>query len=196
MKEDCFRITMGTLVLGLFANLVCAAAAQPARDLAALTVPEDRLPASCRLKPVEPKPPMRAQGSVVIISGDSGPNPWIGRDRKTVADVRRMVDGAPPELDGPPLMPREAAAFALRWADNVVEAYRATYRLTDESLINVAAVRFDDEQLATPAPPPGTRTMARGITSRVVLGPIVVLISAGASSDCFRAIESYVRSRR
>jgi hypothetical protein len=93
-------------------------------------------------------------------------------------------------------MPREAVAFALRWADDVVEAYRATYGQTDASFINVAAIQFNDERLASPAPPPGTRNAARGESSRVVLGPIVMFISAGAGSDCFTAIEGYVRSLR
>ena len=107
-----------------------------------------------------------------------------------------MVDGAPPEPDGPPLMPRGAAAWASRWAEDVVEAYRATYRQADESLIIVAGIQFNDERLATLEPPAGTRSATRGMTSRIVFGPTVVLIAAGATSDCFRAIEDYLRSVR
>lgn len=185
------RITTQLLLVGLLANWTGVAAVQPAQDLAALTVPEERLPPGCRLEE-PPKPQTNQPGTVVI----SQPNPWIGREGQVVADIRRLVDGAPRDLDGPPLMPREAAAFALRWADNVVEAYKARYRQADASLIDVAAIRFDDERLATSAPPVGTRRASRGITSRVVLGPIVVRIAAGARSDCFQAIENYVRSLR
>lgn len=184
------------LLVGLLASWVGASATQSARGLAALTVPEARLPPNCRLKPVEPKPPIGAQRGVVVISGNSEPNPLISRQRQVAADIRRLVDGAPPEPDGPPLTPRGAAAFASRWAEDVVEAYRATYRQTDESLITVAAIQFNDERLATPTPPLGTRSAARGMTSRIVLGPTVVLIAAGASSDCFRVIENYFRSVR
>lgn len=86
--------------------------------------------------------------------------------------------------------------FALKWADNVVESYRATYRSADESRIQVYAIRFDDEALAHPTPPEGTRHPPRGATSRVVLGPTVVLLSAGTSNGCFEAIGNYVRSLR
>jgi hypothetical protein len=83
----------------------------------------------------------------------------------------------------------------VKWAEDVVEAYRATYQ-TDESLITVAAIQFNDDRLATPTPPFGTRSPARGMTSRIVLGPTVVLIAAGESSGCFEAIENYLRSVR
>jgi hypothetical protein len=79
---------------------------------------------------------------------------------------------------------------------DVVQAYRATYRQTDESLITVAAIQFNHERLATTEPPAGTRSAPRGMTSRIVLGSTVVLIAANASSDCFRAIESYPWSVR
>jgi hypothetical protein len=48
---------------------------------------------------------------------------------------------------------RGAAAFASRWLDDVVEAYRATYTRTDASLITVGAIQFNDERLATATPP-------------------------------------------
>lgn len=81
------------------------------------------------------------------------------------------------------------------WAEDVVEAYRATYQ-ADELLITVAAIQFDDARLATPTRPFGTRSAARGMTSRIVLGPTVVLVAAGASRGCFEAIENYLRSVR
>jgi hypothetical protein len=132
----------------------------------------------------------------VAISGNPEPNPLISRERQVAASIRRLVDGAPPEPDGPPLMPRGVARWASMWAEDVVEAYRATYRQTDESLITVAAIQFNAERLATPEPPVGTRRAVRGITSRIVLGPTVVLVAAGASSDCFSAIENYLQSVR
>jgi hypothetical protein len=188
---------MAMLLVGLLAiSLGAGATTQSARDLTALTVPEDRLPPSCRLKPVVPRLPIGAQRGVVAISGNSEPNPLISRDRQVAADIRRLVDGAPPEPDGPPLLPRAAARWASKWAEDVVEAYRATYRQADESLITVAAIQFNDESLATPEPPAGTRSATRGMTSRIVLGPTVVLIAASATSGCFRTIEDYLRSVR
>ena len=181
MKVKTFRVRMTMLLVGLLAISVGAAATiQPAPGLTALTVPEDRLPPSCGLRPIVARPPIGAQPGVVTISGNSEPNPLISRERQVAADIRRMVDGAPPEPDGPPLMPRGAAAWASRWAEDVVEAYRATYRQADESLITVAAIQFNDERLATLEPPAGTRSATRGMTSRIVFGPTVVLIAAGA----------------
>jgi hypothetical protein len=189
-----FRIAM--LLAGLLAASFGAAATQPARDLSILTVPEDRLPTSCRLKPAVPRPLIAAQRGVVVMAAGSEPNPLISRDRRVAADIRRLIDGAPPEPDGPPLMPRNATAWASSWVQDVVQAYRATYRQTDESLITVAAIQFNHERLATTEPPAGTRSAPRGMTSRIVLGSTVVLIAANASSDCFRAIESYPGSVR
>ena len=174
---------MAMLMIGVLATSVGAGANQSARGLAAFTVPDDRLPPDCRLKPVEPKPP------------NLEPNPFISRERRAAAEIRRLIDGAPPEPDGPPLMPKSSARWELRWAEDVVEAYRATYQ-TDESLITVAAIQFNDARLATSTPPFGTRSAARGMTSRIVLGPTVVLVAAGASSGCFEAIENYLRSAR
>jgi hypothetical protein len=187
---------MAMLLVGLLANAVGAGATiQSPRALAGLTLPEDRLPPGCRLNPVVPRPPIGASG-VVVISGNSEPNPLISQERRVAAEIRRSVDGAPPQPDGPPLMPSAAARWGSRWAEDVVEAYRATYRLADESLITVAAIQFNDPRLATPEPPMGTRSAARGMTSRIVLGPTVALIAADAGSECFRAIEDYLRSVR
>jgi len=184
------------LLVGLLALGVEPGATQSSPGLAALTVPDDRLPPSCRLNPVEPMAPIGARRGAMVIARNSEPNPLISRERRVVEETRRLVDGAPPEPDGPPLTPRGAARWASRWAEDVVAAYRATYRQTDGSLITVFAIQFSDERLAPPEAPVGTRSAARGTNSRIVLGPSVVLISAGASSDCFRAIENYVRSVR
>jgi hypothetical protein len=85
------------LLVWLLVSWVDARAIQAPQGLAALTVPEDRLPPGCRLKPAEPKPPIGAQRGFVATSGNSERNPLIGRDRQVAADIRRLVDGAPPE---------------------------------------------------------------------------------------------------
>lgn len=201
MKVNLIRIATRILIAAAVAGSVAAAGAQSGRDLETLTVPEARLSPGCRLKTAAPKTqvPIGTQGGVAVRSGESGPipwNPWKGEDRRIAAAIRRVVDGSPPEPDGPPLDAEGTAAFALRWADNVVEVYAATYLSSDDSSINVYAVRFNDEKLATPAPPAGTRNVARGATNRVVLSPTVVLVVAGTRSSCFEAISEYVRSLR
>jgi len=197
MNVNLLRIVLtGGLLMGAAARVEV----QSASTLAVVTVPDDRLPPGCRLKPTEPKPLVDPQRDVVVIAGDSGlsaaTNPWSGSDRRLAAAIRQRVDGTPPQPDGPPLNGRASAAFALKWADNVVEAYRDTYRSANESLIEVFAVRFDHQALALTRPPAGTRNVPRGVTSRVVRGPAVVLISTDANNSCFQAISDYVESLR
>jgi hypothetical protein len=197
MNMNLLRIVLAG---GLFMGSTVLVEVQSVKTLALLTVSDDRLPPGCALKPAEPNPAAGPPLGVVVIPGDSGQsaltNPWSGSDRRLAAAIRQRVDGTPPQPDGPPLDRRASAAYALKWADDVVEAYRATYRSANESLIDVFAVRFDDQALALPAPPAGAMNVPRGATSRVVLGPIVVLISTGASGTCFQAISDYVRSLR
>lgn len=189
---------------GLLGVLLCGAAAsldaQPATSLAVLTVPPGRLPSGCALNPVEPRVANATQGRVVALSDVLGPltptNPWSGSDRRVAAAIRHRIDGAPVEPDAPPLGRRASAAYALKWVEHVVESYLAAYRSAEQSPIEVFALRFDDQTLAHDTPPAGTRLPTRGVRRRVVLGATVVLVSAGAESSCFAAIENHVRSLR
>lgn len=197
MNAIVLRMALGG---GLLMSSTALVEMQPGTNLAALTVPDDRLPPGCTLKPAEPKAAMDPQRGVVVIDRESGPptmaNPWLGSDRRIAAAIRRRIDGTPPQPDGPPLDRRALAAYELKWADNVLEAYRATYRSADGFLIDVFAVRFDDVAFARPAPPAGARNVRRGAASRAVFGPAVVLISSRATSSCFQAISEYVHSLR
>ena len=196
MNVNLLRIALAG---GVLAGSTAVVQVQSERTLSVVTVPDDRLPAGCTLMPLEPQPSGGPQG-VVVIPRDFGPstptNPWSGSDRRLAAAIAQRVDGMAPQPDGPPLDRSASAAFALKWADQVVEAYRATYRSADGFLIDVYAVRFDDPALALPNPPAGLRKMSRDVTSRVVLGPSVVLISTAANNGCFQAINDYVRSLR
>jgi len=90
------RIATAVLAAGLQAALAGAAAtAQSGRDLSTWTVPDDRLPPGCRLRPVVPRPPLPPQGGVAVFSGDSEPNPLISRERRVAGYIRRLIDGAP-----------------------------------------------------------------------------------------------------
>ena len=163
--------------------------AQTNRALAALTVPVAGLPAGCALK--APVPPTDAR--IVLVPAWAPPtNPWVGVDRAVAAEIRRRIDAMPSHPDQIPLSATEARAWQLKWADNVVEAYWATYRAPDESLIDVTAVRFNDEALVRPAP----LTPPRGMVTRISFGPTVVLVSSSVDSDCFKAISRYVQSLR
>jgi hypothetical protein len=174
-------------------------ATQPVMNLSALTVPPDRLPPGCMLAPEDRSAANPPQGAAVVAAppGIMAPtNPWVGTDRQIVAAIRQRIEGARPEPDGPPLDLAAAAAYRLKWADHVVEAYRARYRSGDESAIDVFAVRFDDEALASPTPPAGKTRVRLGVANRLVMGPTVVLVSAVASNGCFQRINEYVASLR
>jgi hypothetical protein len=95
--------------------------------------------------------------------------------------------------DGPPLEARDAAAFELKLADNVVEAYHASYAAADGSQTEVFAVTFNDSTLAKPEPLSAMVNPPRGLRSRFVRGSTVVVVS-GSRSECFRAVDGYIRS--
>jgi hypothetical protein len=112
--------------------------------------------------------------------------------------LRRHVDQAgPPRVpDAPPLSNREFGALVSTWADNVVEAYRATYVAADGALVAVSAIRFDDAKLADADPSRGTLNASRGAPLRIVHGATAILISGPQGSACFDAVSRYVQSLR
>jgi len=145
----------------------------------------------------DPKPTVvTPNGTRILLTTDTFPvaptNPWSGSDRQLAASIRRSIDALPSPPDGPPFDAAAARAWELKWADNVAEAYWATYRAPDQSLIDVTAVRFNDEALVRPAP----LTLPRGMLTRVILGPTVVLVSSSVDSDCFKAVSRHVQSLR
>ena len=187
------RLVTTLLVVG-----VVAGEAQTRRTLNALTVPGEALPSECALKPpvVRPVASSRAEG-ITIRSVEWPPfptNPWSGSDRELVTEVRKVIDGTPRLPDGPPLDRTDAAAFLLKLADNVLEAYRAAYVSADGSTVVVWAVRFNGDSLANPERRPGAMNPPRGFRSRLVRGDTVVLVTAPSSNDCVRAVDGYIRS--
>jgi hypothetical protein len=112
--------------------------------------------------------------------------------------LRRTIDSAGPVRlpDAPPLGNRESAALYSAWADNVVEAYRATYMATDGGLVVVSAVRFDDATLAAADPSREPLGALRGAPLRIVHGATAILISGPQGSACFDAVSRYVQSLR
>ena len=171
-------------------------ASQPTLDLRTLTVPEGRLPPDCRPLAV---PLQRAligpDGPTLVHAEDAAlPSlPWQGNDRRTLASIRRVVDGTPPLPDGPPLDADGTIAHALRWADDVVEGYGSVY-VEAGTRIGVYAIRFKDATLATTEPPKGTSLLGYGPSERIVLGSTVVRIVAPRPVKCFQAISTYVSS--
>ena len=187
------RLLATFLVVG-----VVAGEPQTRPTLNALTVPGEALPSECALKQpvVRPVPSSRAEGTTIrSVEWPPFPtNPWSGTDRRLVTEVRKVIDGTPRLQDGPPLDRADAAAFLLKLADNVLEAYRAAYVSADGSPVDVWAVRFNDDSLANPERRPGTMNSPRGFRSRLVQGATVVLVTAPSSNECVRAVDAYIRT--
>jgi hypothetical protein len=187
-----FRLCGALLLVGS----AVAGSAQPAQTLSTLTVPATALPGGCALKQPTPEPaPITRAGVTVIQGAPLSPfptNPWSGSDRRIVTTVREAMDGPPRMPDGPPLDARDAAAFELKLAYNVLEAYHAAYASADGSQTEVFAVTFNDPNLAKAEPISATMTLSPE-RSRFVRGSTVVVVS-GRRSDCFRAVNAYARS--
>jgi hypothetical protein len=188
-------VTRVVAVLLLVGGVV-AGEAQTGPSLNALTVPREALPSDCALIEPAPKPVPSARGEgtrTVVSSVESAAfptNPWSGTDRKLVTEVRKAMDGTPRLPDGPPPERADAAVFLFKLADNVVEADRAVYVSADGPEVRVWAVRFSDDALAKPEPPPGMINpppRPRGFRSRLAQGATVVLVTAPSSNECVRA---------
>lgn len=182
----------------LVSGLVVGHHPQSGPTLNALTLPSEALPSGCALQQPAPRPESGSSAEGTVVRSEEWPsfstNPWLGTDRKLVAEVRKAIDGTPRLPDGPPLGPRDAAAFLLKLADNVVEAYRAAYVTADGSQVAVWAVRFNDKALATPEPLWGTMNPPRGFRNRLVRGATVVLVTARSPNACARAVDAHIRS--
>jgi hypothetical protein len=197
MANDLGSGTFRFFVALLLVGGAVAGSAPSWQALSTLTVPLTALPSDCGLKEPAPKPAPITRGGVTAIQAvPSSPfptNPWSGTDRRIVTTVREAIDGAPRMPDGPPLEARDAAAFELKLADNVLEAYHAAYASADGSQTEVFAVTFNDSTLAKPEPLSATMNPPTGLRSRFVRGSTVVVVS-GSRSECFRAVNEYIRS--
>ena len=111
--------SLALCLIAMLAAPVAVGLAQTDVTLAALTVPEAKLPAGCRLQPPTPPPTRVARGDTVFVSGNPAPffpyptNPWVGVDRRLVVEARKRIDpfGVP---DGPPPTSAGAGANGVR----------------------------------------------------------------------------------
>jgi hypothetical protein len=188
---------LASVVVAMLVALVGIGSAQTDFALAALTVPETKLPDNCRLQPPPPQPHRVTQGNTIVVT--AGPpvyfpfpgNPWVGTDRRLVVEARKRIDSfAVP--DGPPPMLTERTRMEGAWVANVREGYHAAYVSSDVT-VDVTAIRFDDASLVTT-----TRTVQgthepRDVSDRVTLRAVVVVLRANSKTDCFSAVDAYVR---
>ena len=183
----------------LLARGVVAGPAQLGQTVNTLTVPAKALPSGCALQQPAPGPAPTSSGGVAVTSrrvwSPFTTNPWSGTERWIVAVVSKAIDGTPRAVpDGPPLDARAAAAFELKWADNIVEAYHATYSSANGSEVEVFGVRFNDVKLATPESLSEMAGRQRRATRRIVRGATVIRLSAPTPTECFAAVRAYIES--
>ena len=171
----------------LSVGLQASAAHGQLQVLTELTVPRSRLPTGCQLVP---SPTQHLAGSQVRVGVWAGlpipTNPWTGTDRRTVAAIRERVDPPPLTPDPPALDSRGEAAFRLRLADGVEEAYAAVYGSEEPFLVVVLATRFGND--ANDLTPSTARnpSVARFVSGRTLIG------ISGEQSRCFGAVVDYV----
>jgi len=195
-------VTM-SIAVACLGGVIAAASTQSALSLSALTVPAASLPGGCALTP--PPAPALAQVSggganSIQLSPRFGfpTNPWSGTDRKIVAMVHRAIDGPEPVRplpDLPPTASGGAAASERKWAENILEAYRAEYVSGDTGRVEVFAVTFSDAKL-TVAPDSLSAVLnpPRETGHRIVRGATVVRVSVHTSAACFGAVRAHIES--
>lgn len=192
MRKTCTLLA----VVAVCAGSLARPSAQAATSLAVLTVPIERLPAGCRLEPVDPNATGAAR---FVMSPGVRENPWLGTRRPTLANLRQVVDGP-----GGPRYGLSGPALHERLADDVTEGYRARYVAPAGQKVEVYAVRFRDPALTRAA------SMNRLITDpperpRIVVGSIAVLVfqvlsapkprGAGVIDEsCMKAITEHIRA--
>jgi hypothetical protein len=182
------RLSGIAVFIALALSTPSAAFAQVATSLRSLTVPARSLPSGCALTPVDPKQ--------VSVPAPFPANPWVGTDYQHRLTLRRAIDGrsAGRFPDAPPLTPREVSALESKWADDVVEGYRATYSSATGGQIQVSAVRFNDARWATSDSPLEAAHASRRASFRIVRGATAILVTGAAYDDCFNAISGYIRT--
>jgi hypothetical protein len=139
--------------------------------LSDLTVPSERLPEGCAL-------------SAAPVLGIPT-NPWLGTDAKTIASLRQGMGEVPLVTDAP-LTRRDASRYSLQLAEGVEEGYAAVYGPEGQRII-FRAVTFTKRNVDL-----GNSARPANAT-RFEIGRIVALISGG-NSQCFRAIESFLKA--
>jgi hypothetical protein len=166
----------------------------PLVTLEKLTVPKDRLPEGCAIKPIQPDAKPFKSTVPGLLPSEVTANPWIGTDRRILASLRELVDGPnairPP--DAPPLSQSESSALLLRLADGVDEGYAATYAQAGPDL-GVIALRFSSAH-EVDLDLPRANSKGAGNTA-LQIGQIRVVVY-GDGGRCSDAITGYVKSLR
>lgn len=152
-----------------------------------LTVPVDHLPPGCALTPA---PSISIDGNRVRFGLWAGfpANPWIGTDRRLMAEIRDRVDPPAALPDGPPLDARELSRYRAQLADGLEQGYGAVYSDAAQ-LVIVQAVKFAPTEPASVLAS-GRARVSNSSEVRVQIGRIAAIITGGGA--CSRAVGAYL----
>jgi hypothetical protein len=189
---------LAPLLVSMLAAPLSAGMTQTGVTLGALTVPDAKLPTGCRLHPPTPPPTRITRGETTTIKLAPAPyfpypsNPWTGTDRRLVVESRKRIDpfGVP---DGPPPMLAERTKMEGAWVANVREGYHAGYVSPDNITVDVTAIRFDNASFVTTSRTVPDTHEPHDVSDRVTLGAMVVVVRANSKTECFSAVDAYIR---
>ncbi len=197
------RLRLIVVVAGGIAACAGGLRAQNSASLASITVPESRLPADCRLRPIAQAPvvvPKIGDHRVSVVRPSTSEpypsNPWSGTDSRLLVETRKRIDPSPSAgVVDAPRTAAEAQAIDADWIEHLVAAYHALYDSADGTPVEISAVKFDD---------PSRALTSRSVTSllhqsparddRIVRGEVVIRLAGNAATSCFKAIDAYVRA--
>lgn len=193
---------MKSVMLVLAVGAIAIGAQSSGPSLALLTIPQDRLPKDCQLKPVTPRDkPATQVGTTRVMTGPPlvgvpyPSNPWSGTETRWLVETRKKIDKPPSYfVDAPPA---QVKGDETQWVQHVVEAYHAIYDVAGTSFLEVSAVKFDDPKLASPSKSVTSEMLIPSdVGYRIVKGNVAVGLVGDETSYCFKALDAYVRGLR
>jgi hypothetical protein len=188
-----FRVASLLVMTAVFAN-VSQGTPRPIL-MEQLTVPSAGLPPGCVIAPDRVGSPENPSGERNWAALNIPANPWVGTDALLIAAVRERMGPPPLMPDGPPLVGRERAAYRLRLADGIDEAYAAIYATSpsarNANIVVVYAVRYADPASAHIQLTP--REAANPRIAGFTIGAIDVVIH-GDGGPCFHSVKAHVKA--
>lgn len=189
------RVAHGLLVALTLAVGSARLLSQSPTLLTSLTVPDSELSTGCRLRPFVPPQKKASVTGAVTTPASAFPypsNPWSGTDGRLLIETRRRIDISPTGAGATDPTPADDKAMRAQSIEHVVEAYHAMYDGPNGS-VDVAAIRFDDPSLATSKRSVQSLLNGSPRANQIVKGAVVVQINGNSTTDCYRAIDTYVR---
>lgn len=179
------RVWVLAVLLVAGATLVGSAhSSQALTSLAVLTAPQTALPEGCALErlPASTTPPAGSDAVIDPVTGAGFPsNPWTGTDGILAAVIRTAIDGVMPG----------------RTADQVREAYRASYVSKEGARTEVYAITFADAKLVHQEPPPGSNR-DKTLSARLARSATIIKVVSEITPPnwCFDPLQLHIATQK